>query len=94
MVKLCDAAGYVLQVELGVRINKPRLAAVRPKYREFQCNSVERARGNIGLIRVTRGQSWIARHRDTFELRFVVVACGKNREAEHSCDEKRSDSNT
>ena len=73
MVKLCDAAGYVLQVELGVRVNKPRLAAVWPKHWEFQCNSVEWTRGHIGLVRGTLGQSWITRHRDTFELRFV---CG------------------
>ena len=88
MVKLGDTAGYALQVELGVSVNKPRLAAVWPKHRKLQCNSVEWTRGHIGLVRGTRGQSWIARHRDTFELRFVVVACGKNREAEHSCYEK------
>ena len=76
MVKLCDAAGYVLQVELGVRVNKPRLAAVWPEHRELQRYSVEWARRNIGLICGTRGQSWIARHRDTesntVELRFVL----------------------
>ena len=55
MVKLGDAAGYVLQVELGVRVNKPRLAAVWPKHWKLQCNSVEWTRGHIGLVRGTRG---------------------------------------
>ena len=48
-------AGYVFQVELGICIYEPILAAVRPKHWELQSDGVERTSRNIGSVCGIRG---------------------------------------
>jgi len=38
MMELGDAAGDILEVELGLSVDEPGFAAVRPENRQFQSN--------------------------------------------------------
>ena len=49
MMELGDAAGYVLEVELGLSVDEPGLAAVGPENRQFQSNCIELAGIRIQL---------------------------------------------
>ena len=48
MMELDDAAGDVFEVELGLSVDEPGFAAVRPENRQLQSNCIEMA-GRRGI---------------------------------------------
>ena len=49
MMELGDTAGDILEVELGLSVDEPGFAAVRPENRQFQSNCIELAGRGIQL---------------------------------------------
>jgi len=63
MMELGGAAGDVFEVELGLSVDKPGLAAVRPEDRQLQSDCIEMTgRVGIQLVYCACGQSWISNH--------------------------------
>jgi len=78
MMELGDTVGDILEVELGLSVDEPGFAAVRPENRQFQSNCIEMAGRGIHLAWRACVQSWISRHRDaekesTVELGFRLL---------------------